>query len=144
MRWNLVLSLAGVIAGALVYAGDALSAAPSVDVQYLDALAGRWHMNGTLGAKPVRYDAQGDWVLQHGFLRLHMEDTHRTAHYEAQVFLGYDAKAGDYVAHWLDRFGAPGARVVATGKREGDTLVIVFPYAEGAFRDTFTLHRASH
>ena len=44
----------------------------------------------------------------------------------------------------LDRFGAAGARVVATGKRDGDKLVIVFPNAEGAFRDTFTLHRAAH
>lgn len=42
------------------------------------------------------------------------------------------------MAHWLDRFGAAGARVVATGKRQGEQLVISFPYAEGAFRDTFT------
>jgi hypothetical protein len=30
------------------------------------------------------------------------------------------------------------ARVVATGTRNGETLVIQFPYAEGAFRNTFT------
>jgi hypothetical protein len=51
--------------------------------------------------------------------------------------LGFDARAGDYVGHWLDRFGAAGARVVATGKRDGDTLVMHFPYPEAAFKDTF-------
>jgi hypothetical protein len=33
--------------------------------------------------------------------------------------------------------GAAGARVVASGKRKGETLVIQFPYAEAAFKDTF-------
>jgi hypothetical protein len=58
--------------------------------------------------------------------------------YEAEVFIGYDAKAHDYIAHWLDRFGAAGSRVVARGERQGDELVLTFPYAEGAFRDTLT------
>jgi hypothetical protein len=47
-------------------------------------------------------------------------------------------------AHWLDRFGAGGARVVASGQRDGDRLVIVFPYAEGAFGDTLTRERESN
>jgi hypothetical protein len=52
---------------------------------------------------------------------------------------GFDPKGGDYIAHWLDQFGAAGARVVATGKRDGQTLVLLFPYTEGQFRDTLTL-----
>jgi hypothetical protein len=40
--------------------------------------------------------------------------------------------------------GAAGARVVAIGKRDGDTLVIEFPYAEGTFRDTFVFDPKSH
>jgi hypothetical protein len=51
-----------------------------------------------------------------------------------------DSKANDFIAHWLDRFGAPGARVVARGERTGQQLIVVFPYAEGAFRDTFPLN----
>ena len=94
-------------------------------------------MAGTTLGKPVRYHAQGERVLQGGFLRLHMVDAATPPKYEADVFIGFDAKAGDYVAHWLDRFGAAGARVVATGKRDGKQLVIYFPYAEGKFRDTF-------
>jgi hypothetical protein len=57
---------------------------------------------------------------------------------EAALSVGFDARAREYVAHRLDRFGADGARVVATGSRDGDRLVLTLPYAEGAFRDTFT------
>jgi hypothetical protein len=64
--------------------------------------------------------------------------------YEADLFLGFDAHAGDYIGHWLDRFGAAGARVVASGKRNGETLVIQFPYAEAAFKDTFVYDPNSH
>jgi hypothetical protein len=110
---------------------------PSPDDAYLDALKGDWDLSGTLLGKPVRYQARGERVLQGGFLRLHMLDASGAPPYEADVFIGFDAHAGDYVAHWLDRFGAAGARVVASGARRGPRLVIQFPYADGAFRDTF-------
>jgi hypothetical protein len=111
--------------------------APSADNAYLDGLQGEWQMTGTLLGKPVKYHARGERVLQGGFLRLHMIDLGAAPNYEAELFLGFDALAGDYVVHWLDRFGAAGARVVATGKRTGKTLVVLFPYAEGAFRNTY-------
>ena len=110
----------------------------SADEAYLDALRGTWRMEGTLGGKPVRYLADGQRALQGAFVRLHMMELASKSPYEAEVFIGFDAKANDYIAHWLDRFGAAGARVVATGERMGQRLVLVFPYAEGAFRDTFT------
>jgi hypothetical protein len=108
------------------------------DNGYPDGLLGEWDMVGTVRGQPVRYRAQGERVLQGSFLRLHMVDVEVPPRYEAEVFIGFDASAGDYVTHWLDRFGAGGARVVATGKREGERLVIIFPYAESPFRDTFT------
>ncbi len=116
----------------------AADVATSPDEAYLDALAGKWVMAGTLGGKPVRYFADGQRVLQGGFIELHMIDAGSPSQYEADVFIGFDAKAKDYIAHWLDRFGAPGARVVARGERQGRRLVLTFPYADGAFRDTFT------
>jgi hypothetical protein len=77
-------------------------------------------------------------VLQGGFLRLHMIDAAPNPQYEADVFIGFDAQRHDFIAHWLDRFGAAGARVVGSGKRDGQQLVVIFPYVSGAFRDTFT------
>jgi hypothetical protein len=110
---------------------------------YLDHLQGPWLMEGTLGGKPVHYFADGQRVLSGGFLKLHMVDADAPPQYEAELFVGFDPKAGDFVAHWLDRFGAAGARVVASGHRQGQRLVLNFPYAEGAFRDTFLWQPAS-
>lgn len=117
--------------------------APSADNAYLDALQGDWDMSGTLLGKPVKYRAHGERVLQGGFLRLHMIDAAAAPSYEADLFLGYDAHADDYIGHWLDRFGAAGARVVASGKRQGATLIIQFPYAAGTFKDTFVYEAKS-
>ncbi len=108
------------------------------DNAYLNQLQGTWDMSGTFGGKPVHYHASGERVLQDGFLRLHMIDAQPKPQYEADVFIGFDAQHHDFIAHWLDRFGAAGARVVASGKREGPRLIMIFPYASGAFRDTFT------
>jgi hypothetical protein len=133
------------LAAAVAFAAAAPVQTPakSADEMFLDALQGDWDMAGTLGGKPVRYLADGRRVLQGAFLMLHMIDVHSPPKYEADVFIGFDAKANDFIAHWLDRFGAAGARVVARGERKGQQLVIVFPYAEGAFRDTFSWQPAS-
>jgi hypothetical protein len=64
-------------------------------------------------------------------------DAAATPIYEADVYLGFDARQNDYIVHWLDRFGAAGARVVGTGKREGSVLTVIIPYKESDFRDTF-------
>jgi hypothetical protein len=106
---------------------------------WLAQLAGLWDMRGTVQGTPAHYRAAGRWVLADGWLELHLTERAGAAGYEARVFIGYDAKAQQYIAHWLDRFGAAGARVVATGERHADTLELDFPYAEGAFRDTLTL-----
>jgi len=106
---------------------------------YLGLLAGRWDFTGTLRGKPVHYHVEGRWVLASGWMRLALVDAARPPGYQADVYLGFDAKAGDYVIHWLDQFGAPGARVVGSGKRAGQKLVVLFPYEWGAFRDTFEL-----
>jgi hypothetical protein len=116
----------------------AADSAKSDDEAYLDALQGSWVMTGTVGNKPVQYSAKAGRVLLGGFVELHMVDVGSPPKYEADVFIGFDPKAHDYIAHWLDRFGAAGARVIARGEREGQRLVLTFPYPEGAFRDTFT------
>jgi hypothetical protein len=106
---------------------------------FLADLAGKWDMTGTVSGKAVRHRGEGRWVLKGSWLCLSIVDTASPPGYVASVYLGFDPKQRDYIAHWLDQFGAAGARVVATGKREGRTLVLLFPYAQGAFRDTLTL-----
>ena len=117
-----------------VHAGEHSSA----DEAYLEALRGPWIMTGVFGGKPIEYRASGEPSLKGAWLKLQMLDTAKPPQYQAEVFIGYDSEAHDYVVHWLDQFGAAGARVVGTGTRSGQRLVVIFPYAEGAFRDTFT------
>lgn len=106
---------------------------------YLNRLAGAWSMTGTVMGQPASYAAEGRWQLGAAWMRLAMTDVARPPGYDAQVYFGFDTKAGDYVVHWLDQFGAAGARVVGTGRRTGDTLVFTFPYANGEFRDILWL-----
>jgi hypothetical protein len=120
-----------------VVSAATLAKAPSPGDAYLDDLRGSWIIQGTFGNKAVKYNAVGTRVLGGAWLRLHMVDAEKPPRYEADVYLGYDDKAGDFILHWLDTWGAAGARVVATGHRDGERLIVMFPYAEGAFRDTF-------
>ncbi len=113
--------------------------APAHDA-FLQQLAGGWEMTGTVLGKPVHQHGEGRWVLRDAWLCFTIIDLAVPPAYQAAVYIGFDARAGDYIAHWLDQFGAAGARVVASGHRDGDTLVLTFPYAEGAFRDTFTMN----
>jgi hypothetical protein len=134
---TLRISLALALPSILMPVG--VCAAPPEAQSFLGQLGGDWELTGTLLGKPVHYHARGRWVLQGAWLRFAMVDAASPPAYEAQLFLSYDAQADDYIAHWLDRFGAAGARVVASGPRTGDTLVLLFPYAQGAFRDTLRL-----
>jgi hypothetical protein len=133
-----VVALLVVLAAMIATVGAAEAPATPRD-PFLDQLAGRWEFVGTVRGTPVRYAGEGKWVLGDGWLRLALVDAGPPPPYEANVYLGFDSHAGDYVAHWLDRFGAAGARVVATGHRDGQTLVLLFPYEGNTFRDTLTL-----
>ena len=128
--------------GVLLLAGSepsATAAAPVARDPFLAELAGQWLFTGSVHCQHVNYIGRGRWVLGGGWLRLNLLDAGKPQAYAADVYLGYDPAAGDYIAHWLDRFGAAGARVVASGHREGRRLTLDFPYESSAFRDTLTL-----
>lgn len=139
-RWPI---LATTFIAAAFAVADAVVAAeppsPTVRDPFLAQLAGRWTLSGAVLGKSVRYRGDATWVLDGGWLRLALVDRATPPGYQADVYVGFDSKAGDYIAHWLDRFGAAGARVVATGHRDGQTLVLLFPYDGSPFRDTLTL-----
>jgi len=136
VRSGIVLALALVI----ILPAASRAQTPVDNNVYLDGLVGDWTMDGTVLGKPAKYTMHGERVLEAAFVRLSMVDVHRSAHYEADAYIGYDPHQKDFVAHWLDRYGAAGARVVGTGHREGSRLVLVFPYSEGNFRDTFVFN----
>jgi hypothetical protein len=134
------LACAALLLAAVALPGSrVLAQPPPAHDRFLAQLAGAWDMTGTLLGKPVHQRGKGTWVLADGWLCFTIIDAQQPPAYQAAVYIGFDPKTGDYIAHWLDQFGAAGARVVASGQLAGHSLVLTFPYAEGAFRDTFTL-----
>lgn len=106
----------------------------------LSHLAGNWTITGSVMGKQVLYIAEGNWVLQNKWLCLHMKDTLRPTEYEADVYMGIDSAKNEYVGHWLDSFGGEGARVTGIGSVSPGKIEIVYPYAEGKFRNLFVFN----
>lgn len=104
----------------------------------LKALDGPWIMRGDVRGKPVSYTMRAGPGLQDKFTEMHMVDVQQPPRYEARVFLGMDGAGQKVIAHWLDSFGAGSSVPHATGTLAGNVIEITFPYAGGAFRDTFT------
>lgn len=109
----------------------------------LGRLEGRWLMSGEVRGKSVAYNAEGTWILGGGFLAFHMTDTAIPPSYEATLFMGVDTAKKEFVGHWLDVTGGAGARVAATGPFAPDTIRLVYPYAEGKFRNCITFEGAA-
>jgi hypothetical protein len=133
-----LLALAGfLIAGSAA----AQESTPAQMDSLLGRLVGRWQMTGTVRNRPATYALSGTRVLQGHFVELHMVDVRRPPAYEARVFLGVDSAKGEFIAHWLDNFGAAYSIPHATGTASGDTVRLAFPYADGPFRDMFVYRR---
>jgi len=127
------------LAALLTLAPLAAHGQPAAGKDFLALLTGGWDMRGNLRGRSAHYHAAGRWVLDGAWLEFAMRDVATPPAYAARLFIGYDDGEHDFIAHWLDRFGAAGARVVATGTLTGHTLVLSFPYPAGTFRDTLTL-----
>jgi hypothetical protein len=139
--WSFVVIVS--FALARVSAAQAAGAPPAAPL--LEHLAGNWTMKGTVLGKPATYRLRAAWTLQHRFIELHMRDVaHTPPAYEARVFLGPDTLPGRVVAHWMDNTGAAFSVPPATGKAEGDSLTLDFPYPTGTFHDSFRYDRASN
>lgn len=125
--------LAAALAGRLHAAPDA---ARFEDAR-LDRLAGRWNVARTIRGEVVRNSLDAEWVLQHRFLRLHYTDPARPPAYEAMVFMGWNRERGEYVVHWIDAFGGDFSETLGHGRAEGDSIVLLFHYPSGDFRNTY-------
>lgn len=139
-----LLLLAALIAWtASVWPVTTLAGTPSSKDSYLDGLKGSWIMQGVFANKTVKYDAVGTRVLGGTWLQIHIVDAEKSPKYRADVFIGYDPEADDFIVHWIDSSGAGGARGVATGHLDGERLVVVAPYTVGStLRDTFQRDRS--
>jgi hypothetical protein len=113
-----------------------------------DRMVGAWNLTGSVMGRDAHHQVEGEWVLNHQFLRIH-EKTASTAPasespYEAVWFLGYDAVSERYVLHLLDVFGARYSETLGYGTRDGNSLRFVFEYPDGPFHTTFRWSPETH
>ena len=106
--------------------------------ELLDNLVGEWKLSRQIRGRSVENTVRIDWVLNHQFLRIHMKDVQTPPNYEAIVFMGYDNTSDRYVVHWLDVFGGRFSETLGYGKRDGNSIKLVFEYPDGPFHNTFT------
>jgi len=105
----------------------------------LDRTIGKWNMVGEVEGQPVKYAFESQRVIHDKLVRMHMMDLAVPSPYEADVYIGYDTTRACYVVFWLDNFGVDSSEsVLGYGKRNGNTLVILFNFPNEPFRDTFT------
>lgn len=136
MRFLVLLSGLMALASPAGAQGGSAATADSL----LDRLVGTWEMRGTVRGSAVTYRLEARRVLEGRFVELHMQDVSKPPGYEARVFIGADS-TGRIVAHWMDVFGAAFSVPPGYGSARGDTLEILFQYADGPFRDRFVYHR---
>src|SRR5439155_17717885 len=135
-RPNVSAFFRGAVAALLVFASwptnsdaqspGAMRAQPD---SLLDAMVGEWAATGTTRGQRARYRVSVQRILAGKYVALRMLDAaHKTPEYEALVIIGEGARPGEFIAHWIDNFGAQYSVPPGTGTRRGDTLFIDFPY----------------
>lgn len=143
----------GLIVGlvAIVWPGHAVAQEQALRDPLLDRLVGHWVMRGTIAGQATTHDVDVDWVLGHGYARLHEvsreRNPDRSPVYEAIVIIGVDPKEPGYACLWLDNTGSTGLTGDAfghAGPAEGDSLAFLFKDPEGGvFHTTFVYERAT-
>ncbi len=112
----------------------------------LDSMTGKWVLSGDITGKATTHDVEVEWALNHQFLRIHETSREKTAQslpqYEAEVYLGLDAKKGEYVVHWIDVFGGSFSSM-GYGAKSGNSIPLVFKSPDGDFHTTFTFDEKS-
>lgn len=108
----------------------------------LDQLTGEWKLSRKIGNRLEENRVKAEWILNHQFLQIHMEDVKSPPRYEALVLIGYDHEHGRYVVYWLDTFGGQFSEK-GTGTRAGNSIRFVFQYPDGLLHNTFTWNAES-
>ena len=103
----------------------------------LDNLTGDWKLTRKIGQRLEENHVQVEWILNHQFVQIHMQDVKSPPSYEALVLIGYEQENGRYVIYWLDTFGGRYSEK-GFGTREGDSIRFVFQYPDGVLHNTFT------
>jgi hypothetical protein len=116
----------------------------------LDHPAGHWVLQGTIAGQQATHDVDGDWTLDHHYLRIHEvsrdQNSQAKPSHEAFVFfIGWNEQPNPHVCAGLDVFG--GLRVesigVATAKESAFPFVFKDEKGSTSVTNDFLYHSAS-
>jgi hypothetical protein len=122
---------------------------PTFTDSLMDRMVGTWVLRGTIAGGQTTHDVTAEWVLQHQYVRVHEVARERDAAgkpaYEADMYIGWDAKARQYLCVWLDVFGGMSIESLGRATRRGDEIPFIFTSPEGreALHNTFAYDRAA-
>lgn len=96
----------------------------------LDHLAGHWVLKGTIAGQSATHDIDGEWVLDHHYLRIHEVSREKNNQgkptYEALVFIGWNEKPKQYACVWLDVYGGLAAESIGVATPKENEIPFVF------------------
>ena len=136
----------------MVLSATAFPVETHVSDPLLDHLIGRWVLSGTIAGKKTTHDVSVEWVLKHGYARVHEisreKDPTGAPAYEAIVFISVDSNSGEYTCLWLDSTGSWGLTAEAFGRAKPKTNSIPFvfknPDGSVSFENTFSYDPAAN
>lgn len=95
-----------------------------------------------MGDTAIYQKVEARWVLRETFVEVQCSPTRQgeggNPDYEALYLMGYDKKAGEYVLHLFDTFGATSKPIPGIGKRQDNSVRFKFDYEVGPWYNTFT------
>jgi hypothetical protein len=107
-----------------------LAQQPTLQDSLLDRMTGSWFLQGKIAGKETVHDIKADWVLGHQFVLI--QETSREKNvdgrpaYEANVYIGWDQPAGEYICIWLDVWGGWTPQTIGRTKPCGNEFPFLF------------------
>ena len=129
----------------LFLSGAAFAQTPAVNSPLLDRLAGKWVSQAEIAGLTSTRDIEGEWVIQHHYLRLHEvsreKDAKGNPRYEAMEYLTIGPQQNQVQCVWLDVFaGGPGLTSLGVADPKDNDIPFVFKDEKGdiGFTNDFT------
>jgi hypothetical protein len=128
----------------LFLSGASFAQSPPVDSPLLDRLAGKWVSQAEIAGHRSTRDIEGEWVIQHHYLRLHEvsreKDAKGNPRYEAMEYFTTGPQQKQIQCVWLDVFAGAGLTTLGVADPKDNDIPFVFKDDKGEinFTNDFT------
>ncbi|HUO14375.1 MAG TPA: hypothetical protein VMX38_05255, partial [Verrucomicrobiae bacterium] len=113
----------------------AVAQQPPVNSPLLGHLTGKWVLDGMIAGKNVTHDVDGEWVLDHHYVRIHEVSREKTdkhkPQYEALIMIGWNEESKQYACAWLDVYGGLSPLSIGIGTPKENEIPFVFKDEKG-------------